>query len=141
MKPEDSATFYYCFTKLGFLGHGEFYKYLQKSVTKTIRGFEGPTLRLMFYKFDHEEECRLNRGVRGRLIDHCKYLVREQKLKGFDANEIYEHTKLLAYEAPQRRDEVIDLSNRKIDETSKKKHLHELPFILRNYLEKIKYFN
>ena len=89
MKPEDSATFYYCYTKLGFLGHGDFYKYLQKSVSRTIRAFEGPTLRLMFYKFDHVEECRLNRGVRGRLIEHCKYLIRERKLKGYDAHEIF----------------------------------------------------
>jgi len=28
MKPEDSATFFYCFTKAGFLGSGPFYKYL-----------------------------------------------------------------------------------------------------------------
>lgn len=28
MKPEDSATFYYCFTKAGFKGSGIFYKYL-----------------------------------------------------------------------------------------------------------------
>ena len=52
MKPEDSATFYYCFTKAGFKGSGIFYKYIQKAVTKTIRAFSGPDLRLMFYKFD-----------------------------------------------------------------------------------------
>ena len=28
MKPIDSATFYYCFTKAGFKGDGLFYKYL-----------------------------------------------------------------------------------------------------------------
>jgi len=28
MKPEDSATFYYCFTKAGYKGTGIFYKYL-----------------------------------------------------------------------------------------------------------------
>ena len=76
MNPMDCAMFYYCFTKLGFVGHGRFYKYLQKSVSKTIRAFEGPHLRLMFYQFDQEEKCRLNRGVRGRLIEHCKYLIR-----------------------------------------------------------------
>ena len=119
MKPEDSAAFYYCYTKLGHLGEGEFYKYLQKSVTKTIRGFEGPTLRQMFYEFDHVEECRLNRGVRGRLIDHCKYLMRENRLKGFDANAIYEHTKGLPYEAPRRRDSIVDLSNEAKVETKK----------------------
>ena len=55
MKPEDSATFYYCFTKAGFKGSGIFYKYLQKAVTKTIRGFKGPELRKMFYLFSQEE--------------------------------------------------------------------------------------
>jgi hypothetical protein len=28
MKPIDTATFYYCFTKAGFKGSGPFYKYL-----------------------------------------------------------------------------------------------------------------
>ena len=93
MKPEDSAMFYYCFTKAGFKGSGIFYKYIQKAVTKTIRAFTGPDLRLMFYKFDHEDESRLNRGVRGRLINHCKFLMREKKLKGFDAQAIYENTR------------------------------------------------
>ena len=55
MKPRDSATFYYCFTKAGFKGSGNFYKYLQKAVSKTIRAFEGPELRQMFYKF-HDSE-------------------------------------------------------------------------------------
>lgn len=35
--------------------------------------------------------------MRGRLIDHCIYLIRESKLKGFEANEIYENTKELTY--------------------------------------------
>ena len=52
MNPSDSSQFYYCFTKLGFAGEGIFYKYLQKAVSKTIRAFEGPHLRLMFHKFD-----------------------------------------------------------------------------------------
>ena len=54
-----------------------------------MRSFDGHHLRLMFYKFDQVDQSRLNRGVRGRLIEHCKYLVREKKLKGYDANEIY----------------------------------------------------
>ena len=68
----------------------------------------------MFYKFDHVEECRLNRGVRGRLIEHCKFLIREKKLKGFDANEIYEQTKGLEddpegkYATLNKRDDKID---------------------------------
>lgn len=28
MKPIDIATFYYCYTKLGFKGEGLFYKYI-----------------------------------------------------------------------------------------------------------------
>ena len=28
MNPEDTATYYYCFTKAGFKGSGSFYKYL-----------------------------------------------------------------------------------------------------------------
>lgn len=78
MNPIDSSTFYYCFTKLGFKGDGIFYKYVQKAVTKTIRSFEGPHLRLMFYKFDQVDETRLNKGVRGRLIEHLRYLIREK---------------------------------------------------------------
>jgi len=111
MKPEDSATFYYCFTKAGFKGSGVFYKYIQKAVTKTIRAFEGPHLRLMFYKFDDEKNMRLNRGVRGRLIEHCKYLLREKQLKGFDANEIYENTCQLPYEGVKKQNnDTIDMS-------------------------------
>jgi len=52
MNAEDASKYYYCFTKLGFKGDGRFYKYLQKCVTKIIRTFEGPHLRLMFYDFD-----------------------------------------------------------------------------------------
>jgi len=52
MNPEDSSQFYYCFTKLGHVGDGILYKYLQKSVSRTIRAFEGPQLTRMFYKFD-----------------------------------------------------------------------------------------
>ena len=64
MNPQDCSQFYYCFTKLGFIGDGLFYKYLQKAVSRTIRAFEGPHLTLMFYKFDHTSEMRLNRGDR-----------------------------------------------------------------------------
>jgi hypothetical protein len=78
MEPIDSSTFYYCFTKLGHKGDGLFYKYIQKAVSKTIRVFEGPHLRLMFEKFDDEENSRLNKGVRGRLIEHCRFLIKEK---------------------------------------------------------------
>lgn len=44
--------YYFCFTKLGFKGSGIFYKYLQKTVSKTIRNFEGPELSKMFLNFD-----------------------------------------------------------------------------------------
>mmetsp|Transcript_37884 Transcript_37884/g.49770 ORF Transcript_37884/g.49770 Transcript_37884/m.49770 type:complete len:84 (-) Transcript_37884:163-414(-) len=72
----------------------------------------------MFYKFDDVEECRLNRGVRGRLIEHCKFLVREKKIKGYDANEIYENTRELPYEDPTANyyDPTIDM--RSSDEDS-----------------------
>ena len=59
--------------------------------------FEGPNLNKMFYKFSESESSRLNRGVRGRLVDHCKYLIRSGRLQGFDAYSIYEQTKELPY--------------------------------------------
>jgi hypothetical protein len=138
MNPMDSSTFYYCFTKLEWKGDGMFYKYLQKAVTKTIRAFEGPHLRLMFYKFD-SEQMRLNRGVQGRLIEHCKYLMRENLLKGYDANVIYQYTKNLKYEKPAYHDSVIDLSEEKEPENVEFEY-HDLNIQLRNYLEKNRYF-
>jgi|LauGreDrversion4_2_1035121.scaffolds.fasta_scaffold40014_3 hypothetical protein len=139
MNPQDSSQFYYCFTKLGFVGDGMFYKYVQKAVTKTIRSFEGPHLRLMFYKFDHADETRLNRGVRGRLIEHLRYLIRENQLKGYDAYNIYLHTQRLAYEPTQRHDYVIDMTGE--EKEHKEYKYHDIHIELRNYLEKIKYFN
>lgn len=85
MKPIDIATYYYCYTKIGFMGEGLFYKYLQKALTKTIRAFESRDIALMFYKFDEIDSNRLNKGVRGRLIDHCRYLMRENKMSPHDA--------------------------------------------------------
>ena len=55
-------------------------------------------MRLMFINFDDVEKTRLNRGVRGRLIEHCKFLIKERKLKGYDASYIYENTLRLEYE-------------------------------------------
>jgi NAD-dependent DNA ligase len=49
----------------------------------------------MFYKFDEEDNSRLNRGVRGRLMDKVKYLMKEEKIDGYDVNFIYENTKKL----------------------------------------------
>lgn len=46
----------------------------------------------MFYKFDDEDETRLNAGVRGRLMDRVQQLMKEGKIKGYDVNEIYKHT-------------------------------------------------
>ncbi len=63
----------------------------------------------MFFKFDEEEQTRLNKGVRNRLIEHCKYLVREKLIKGYDAHNIYMHTAKLKYEKPDHHDYVIDL--------------------------------
>ena len=84
-----------------------FYKYLQKTVSKTIRNFEGPQISKMFIGFD-QPEVRLNKGVRGRLIDHCNYLIKESALKGFDAQFIYANTKKLEYEAHDYHDYVVD---------------------------------
>ena len=79
----------------------------------------------MFYKFDHEEESRLNRGVRGRLIDHCMYLARENKLKGFDANEIYEHTRNYQKQVIQVDDDKKERLNKNQTESQK-----DLPYEL-----------
>lgn len=130
----------------------------------------------MFYKFDDLEQCRLNRGVRGRLIEHCKYLLREKKLKGYEANEIYENTKTMPFESDQAQynDSTVDMRDdqtEQVDEwhinsedegigaesseivqpeqpessessdAAKQDKIHELPYLLRNYLEKIRYFN
>lgn len=141
MNPMDSSTYYYCFTKLGWKGDGTFYKYLQKSVSKTIRAFEGPHLGLMFYEFDNEN-IRLNKGVQGRLIEHCKYLMRENLLKGFDANAIYKYTKKLKYEKPTYHDYVVDLRQKEqasSDDTEKYEY-HDFNIQLRSYLEKHRYF-
>ena len=53
---------------------------------------------MLFYNFDNVEESRLNRGVRGRLEEHCRYLIKEKKLSGFDANEIFQHTRGLPFD-------------------------------------------
>jgi hypothetical protein len=102
MNAEDISKFYYCFTKLGFKGEGIFYKYIQKAATKLIKTFEGPHLRLMFYKFDEEERSRLNVGVRNRLIDRTLELMKEEKIKGYDVNEIYINTKKLPPNRPNK---------------------------------------
>ena len=90
MNAEDISKFYFCFTKLGFKGEGTFYRYLQKSLSKLIKTFEGPQLRLMFYKFEEEDKSRLNLGVRGRLMDRVIDLIKEKNIKGYDLNEIYQ---------------------------------------------------
>jgi hypothetical protein len=85
-----------------------FYRHLQKTVSRTIRAFEGPHLKLMFYRFDAPEQ-RLNQGVRGRLIEHCRWLMKEKTLKGYDAHNIYLQTQKLPYEQSTRMTNVIDL--------------------------------
>jgi hypothetical protein len=75
----------------------------------------------MFYKFDEEEKSRLNTGVRGRLIDRATDLIKEGKIKGFDANEIYLNTKALK---PNQEG----------------KSQHDLNWSCQRYLEKIRYF-
>ena len=47
---------------------------------------------------------RLNKGVRGRLMDKAKYLMKEKKIDGFDVNYIYEHTKELKNEEGKRHE-------------------------------------
>lgn len=72
----------------------------------------------MFYKFDDLESMRLNRGVRGRLIEHCKWLIRDKQLKGYDAHNIYLHTSKLPYEKPTHQDYTIvspDTSQAQLD--------------------------
>ena len=75
----------------------------------------------MFVSFDSEHN-RLNTGVRGRLQDRVLELMDKRKVKGFDANYIYENTRKLEHEGGHE---------------SKK---HTLNFMARLYLEKIKYF-
>ena len=67
MNAEDISKFYYCFTLIGFYGEGRFYKYLQKSLTKTLKTFQSADMRHMFVNFSKVEQSRLNKGVRGRL--------------------------------------------------------------------------
>ena len=102
MNAEDISKFYYVFTKNDFAADGMFYKYIQKAATKLMKTFEGPHLRLMFYKFDEEEKTRLNVGVRGRLMDRVTELMKEEKIKGYDVNEIYNHTKKLTPNRPEK---------------------------------------
>ena len=75
----------------------------------------------MFYKFDDDEQNRLNVGVRNRLIDRAKELMKEDKIKGYDVNEIYNHTKKLP---PNRAN----------------KTQHDFNYACQRYLEKIRYF-
>jgi hypothetical protein len=124
MNPEDISKYYYCFTKANFSGNGRFYKYLQRALTKTIKQFDSGNLRYMFVNFDKEERSRLNRGIRGRLQDRLKALMDQKKMKGFDVQYIYEHTRDLKHSD---------------DPTDTRKH--EIHFLCRIYLEKIKYFS
>ena len=121
MNSEDISKFYYYFTFLDFAGEGTFYRYLQKSLTKLIKTFEGPDLRYMFYKFDNEEAARLNVGVRGRLMDRVSDLIKDDKIKGYDLNEIYSHTK-----------------NLKPNREGKKQH--DFNYKCQLHLEKLKYY-
>jgi hypothetical protein len=102
----------------------------------------------MFYKFDEIDKNRLNRGVRGRLIDHCRYLLQENKMEGFEAFQIYENTQRLEYVNPNFYSSVIDMTDEgdkngggvKL-KTNKKFVHHDLHVQVRSYLEKKKYFN
>jgi len=85
----------------------------------------------MFTNFDDVEKSRpgqnprLNKGVRGRLMDRLLELMDQKKMKGFDVNYIYEQTKNLPVE----------------DKDGVKPHQkHTINFMCGLYLEKIKYF-
>ena len=75
----------------------------------------------MFTKFDNEHETRLNKGVRGRLMDRVTELIKEKKIDGYDVNYIYENTTKLTPEDP-------------------KYEKHDFNIMCKRYLEKIKYF-
>jgi len=77
----------------------------------------------MFINFADEENSRLNKGVRGRLVDHVKTLMDKRLMKGFDVKYIY--------------DQTMEMKN----EDENDKRAHEINFLSRIYLEKIKYFN
>ena len=77
----------------------------------------------MFINFADEENSRLNKGVRGRLVDHVKTLMDKRLMKGFDVKYIY--------------DQTMEMKNEDEDD----KRAHEINFLSRIYLEKIKYFN
>jgi hypothetical protein len=119
MNSEDISKYYHCFALLSedFKGDGQFYRYLQKSLTKTIKTFDSGHIRYMFTNF---ERSHLNTGVKGRVSDHLKKLMDKKLMKGFDVRYIYDQTK-----------DMKDAEGK----------LHEIPFVCRIYLEKVKYFN
>ena len=79
----------------------------------------------MFLNFGDLENSRLNKGVRGRLEDQLKFMMDRKMMKGFDVKYIYEQT--------------MDMKNNVDDPEDKRKH--EINFLCRIYLEKVKYFN
>ena len=97
MNADDISQYYYCFVKLepAFKADGRLYKFLQKAASRLIATFEGPHLRHMFHRFDEIEELRLNTGVKGRLMDRAEELMKQEKIKGFDVNSIYQNTRKL----------------------------------------------
>lgn len=74
MNPEDISKFYYCMTKADRYGSGRLYKFLQKSLTKTIDKFDSGNLRHMFIDYTHEDN-RLNKGIKGRIRDRMYFLM------------------------------------------------------------------
>ena len=68
MNSEDISKYYFCFTQNGFKGDGTFYRYLQKSLTKTIKTFDTGNIRHMFIEFNNDQN-RLNSGIKGRIKD------------------------------------------------------------------------
>lgn len=86
-----------------------------------ITTFEGPHLRYMFTKFDEEDDTRLNEGVRGRLMDRVTELMKAEKIKGYDVNEIYRQTRNMK---PNREG----------------KAQHDFNYACQRHLEKVRYF-
>ena len=89
MNSEDISKYYFCFTQNGFKGDGTFYRYLQKSLTKTIKTFDTGNIRHMFIEFNNDQN-RLNSGIKGRIKDQLFDLMDKRKMKGYDVQYIYE---------------------------------------------------
>lgn len=78
----------------------------------------------MFTGFKEVERSRLNKGVRGRIQDRLFDLLDRKQMRGFDVAYIFDQTMGMKIENGDDDD----------------KRSHEVHFLCRIYLEKIKYF-